>query len=297
MLSNPPHMSGSHARHRQHRRQNSTPSAFDAVRIAPLPNLQQRRPVSHRRGLSLDVRAHPQLAPAPTPRALGQEYAAVGITPNHPGPAPVPHHVLQEGHQQRTARAGPGPSQSQPTFRTQHDSDPFLLSPQVAAQSVLFPGALSGQGQNIHGLSYAPYSGPPGLMDGSVNLNSSGIDPSREFDFFAADSALSTPSFMTFPDSSPAGTGPGWISETETASTHSRRSSRRISNSIMDKVAKFEAMLDEGLDGLPRRPSTPTGQTDAGMLITPRASSRMTNWQNTDSRCKTSSLKRQFKCQ
>ncbi len=113
-------------------------------------------------------------------------------------------------------------------------------------------------------------------MEGSVNLSGSAIDPSREFEFFATDSALSTPSFMTFPDSSPAGTGPGWISETETASTHSRRSSRRISNGILDKVAKFEAMLDEGLDGLPRRPSTPTAQADAGMLLTPRASSPTT---------------------
>jgi hypothetical protein len=133
MLSNPPQMSGLHARHRQHRRQNSTPSAFDAVKIAPLPNIQQRRPVSHRRGLSLDVRAHPQLAPAPTPTALRPEYMAVSITPNNPGQPTTPQHALREAPHHSPARPGP----SQPTFTGPNESDAFLISPQVAAQNGL----------------------------------------------------------------------------------------------------------------------------------------------------------------
>ncbi|GJC91524.1 C2H2 transcription factor swi5 [Colletotrichum higginsianum] len=74
---------------------------------------------------------------------------------------------------------------------------------------------------------------------------------SKDFELFASDSALSTPSFMNFGDT--PGTPQGWISEGETAST--RRSSRRISNGIMDRVAKFETM---GMEM--QRPMTPPHQ-------------------------------------
>jgi regulatory protein SWI5 len=115
----------------------------------------------------------------------------------------------------------------------------------------------------LHSLSFDPYSGSLGLFDRSVNrLGDTNIDASGNMDFFGPESALSTPSFITFPDSSPAGTCPGWISETETGSSHSRRSSRRISNGIMDKVAKFEAM-GSGLDV--SRPCTPQNQIGNGM--------------------------------
>ncbi|KAK4040784.1 hypothetical protein C8A01DRAFT_15384 [Parachaetomium inaequale] len=250
-------MSGLHSRQRQHRRQNSTPSAFDAVKIAPLPNLQQRRPVSHRRGLSLDTRG-PPLAPAPTTTTLRQEYIPVGIPATTPGPATTPQHVLRETQQQRTAR----PGLSQPTFTEQDSSDGFLISPQVTPQSRRFTSAVPGQGQlaDLHGIPFDPYSASLGLFERSVSrLSGNGIDPSREFEFFSPDSALSTPSFMTFPDSSPGGTCHGWGSETETASTHSRRSSRRISNGIMDKIAKFEAM-GSGFEGSSERPCTPSSQ-------------------------------------
>lgn len=263
MLSNPPQMSALHSRHRQHRRQNSTPSAFDAVKIAPLPDLRQRRPTSHRRGLSLDIRGqHPQpLAPAP-PTATRQEYVATTMTTN-PGPTIKPQHVLRESQQQRTIRSG----HSQPAFTEQNNSDIFLLSPQVTPQTHLYPSSLPGQGQltDVSGLPFEPYPSSLGLFDrAAANLNGNGIDPPQEFEFFTADSALSTPTFMTFPESSPAETGQGWISESETASTHSRRSSRRISNGILDKVAKFEAMRN-GQETLPQRPCTPDGQTSNGM--------------------------------
>lgn len=264
MLSNPPHMSGLHSRHRQHRRQNSTPSAFDAVKIAPLPDLRQRRPTSHRRGLSLDMRAQHQqpLAPAPPATTMRQEYVATNMATNQ-APTAKPQHALRESQQQRTARAGP----SQHTFTQHNDNDVFLLSPQVAPQTHLYPSALPGQGQlaDVSGLPFEPYPNSLGLFDrGVANLNGNGIELPQEFEFFSADSALSTPTFMTFPDSSPAATGQGWVSEGETASTHSRRSSRRISNGILDKVAKFEAM-GNGPDALPQRPCTPDGQTPNGM--------------------------------
>lgn len=255
-------MSGLHSRQRQHRRQNSTPSAFDAVKIAPLPNLQQRRPMSaHRRGLSLDTRGQ-QLAPAPTMAAMRHEYMPVSISAANPGQATTPQHVLREAQQQRTAR----PDHSQPTFTPQNNSDNFLISPQVTPQSQRFTNILPGQDQmgDIHGLPFDQYSTSLALFERSASRLSNSIDPSRDFEFFGPDSALSTPSFMTFPESSPAPTSQGWHSETETASTHSRRSSRRISNGIMDKIAKFEAM-GGGFEGSTERPCTPNDQITNGM--------------------------------
>ncbi|KAH6623332.1 hypothetical protein F5144DRAFT_518321, partial [Chaetomium tenue] len=250
MLSNPPKMSGLHARQRQHRRQNSTPSAFDAVAIAPLPNLQQRRPVSHRRGLSLDTRAQP-LAPAPANTTVRRGYVPLAMQQsNSPGPATRPQQVLRGAPQQRASR----PGLSQNTFTEQNNTDNFLISPQVTPQSRRFTNAVPGQGPltEAHGLPFEAYPRSLAPFERTINqLNGTGIDPAREFDFFGPDSALSTPSFMTFPDSSPGGEGQGWGSETETASTHSRRSSRRVS-------AKFQAA--EGGFEPSGRPCTPSGQ-------------------------------------
>lgn len=190
----------------------------------------------------------------------------VSIAPNNPGPAATtPQQALQDTQHQSPARPGP----SQATFiRGPTDGDPFLISPQVAAQNALFPSALSGPGQipDLHNLSFVPYAESLAALESAVSLNGSSVDPARDLEFFSAESGLSTPSFLTFPDSSPAGLGPGWVSESETASTHSRRSSRRISNGILDKVAKFEA-LGTGPDSLPSRPCTPHDQTDDGTLL------------------------------
>ena len=257
-------MSGLHSRQRQHRRQNSTPSAFDAVKIAPLPSgFQQQRPqhMSHRRGLSLDTRRQ-QLAPRTTTAAPRQNFTAVSRPTTNPGLATAPQHILRESQPQRAVR--------QPTFSDasphlqQDDADAFLLSPQVTPQSQRFINALSDQGQmaEMNGLSFDAYL-TLDMMKSPTFANNSAVDPSREFEFFNSGSALSTPTFMTFPDSSPASTGQGWISESETASTHSRRSSRRISNGIMDKIAKFEA-LGNGIDTSLQRPTTPSSQSVDG---------------------------------
>jgi regulatory protein SWI5 len=82
---------------------------------------------------------------------------------------------------------------------------------------------------------------------------------SEDLEFFASDSALSTPTFLTFGDASAdVASQQGWISEGETAST--RRTSRRISNGIMDRVAKYENMV--GPDAV-QRPLTPPNQNAA----------------------------------
>ncbi|KAM7193973.1 metallothionein expression activator [Rhypophila sp. PSN 637] len=265
MLSNPPQVSGLHSRQRQHRRQNSTPSAFEAVKIAPLPNFQQQRQsVSHRRGLSLDTRR--QQPPPPITTTLRQDYTTrPSTTTTNPGLSTTPQHVLREAQQQRIARPGHG----QPDNSNNHFSDDFLMSPHgTAPLHPQFMDAMAAQGQmtDLSGLSFDSYMGPLSAMMKKSQASfaaSNSINQPQEFDFFGPDSALSTPTFMTFPDASPAGSGQGWISEGETASTHTRRTSRRISNGIIDKVAKFEAMVNS-MDASAQRPATPPGHNMNG---------------------------------
>ncbi|KAL2163283.1 hypothetical protein VTH06DRAFT_5339 [Thermothelomyces fergusii] len=92
------------------------------------------------------------------------------------------------------------------------------------------------------------------------------MEPVPDFDFFNSDAALSTPSFINFPESSPGGPNQGWGSESETASTHSRRSSRRISNGDLGAVSG--AFRDS------ERPCTPSSQLGTGCFShTPTAAS------------------------
>jgi len=118
---------------------------------------------------------------------------------------------------------------------------------------------------DLSGLPFDAYMGP---MNGMMKKNQASFASNnamnqaqvQEFEFFGPDSALSTPTFMTFPDTSPAGSGQGWISEGETTSAHARRNSRRISNGILDKVAKFESMVNSNsMDASAQRPATPPG--------------------------------------
>ncbi|KAI2635657.1 hypothetical protein GGS26DRAFT_508307 [Hypomontagnella submonticulosa] len=252
MLSNPP-QSGLHARNRQHRRQNSTPTGYDTMKIATnLPNMhqhhqhQQRSRMSHRRGMSLDTRRQQQQMQSPT-IPIRQEFTTVSNATNNTGSI-TPQHVLREAQQQRMARPGP-----QQAYANLASDENYLMSPHGTPRTQSF------EGQGFGNL--------PNQQDMQVNLDmfnesmnaimkknqesfSSNMTASQDFDQFPS-SALSTPTFMEFHDS-PTG-GPGWISEGETAST--RRNSRRISNGIMDRVSKFENM---GLEV--QRPLTPPRQ-------------------------------------
>ncbi|KAA8566663.1 hypothetical protein EYC84_009201 [Monilinia fructicola] len=76
MLSNP--TNNLQNRHRQHRRQNSTPTAFDAVKANNLPPVQRH---AHRRGMSLDTR----------PRPIQQQDQSVTAETRSPGPAAISH--------------------------------------------------------------------------------------------------------------------------------------------------------------------------------------------------------------
>ncbi|KAI1377933.1 hypothetical protein F4677DRAFT_413935 [Hypoxylon crocopeplum] len=256
MLSNPPH-GGLQARSRQHRRQNSTPTGFETMKIATnLPNMhphqqQQRARMSHRRGMSLDTRRQQlqqrqQQMQSPT-IPTRQEFSTVSNPTNNTG-SMTPQHVLREAQQQRIARPGP-----QQAYANLASDDTYLISPHGTPRTQDFEGQGFGNLPNQHNMQINL-----DMYNASMNVVikkdqesfSNNMSASQDFDQFPS-SALSTPTLMNFQDS-PTG-GPGWISEGETSST--RRSSRRISNGIMDRVSKFESM---GLEV--QRPLTPPRQ-------------------------------------
>ncbi|KAF4775425.1 hypothetical protein HER10_EVM0010350 [Colletotrichum scovillei] len=255
MLSNNPQTSNLHARHRAHRRQNSTPTAFEAVKIQPLPpNVQRQRALGHRRGLSLDTRR--------------QDFAPVSMTTNT-GLA-QPQHVLREAQQQRI-QARPGPRQQahlrqhsqqqihrrQQMYMASNDHENYLMSPHGTPQAQRFDATCFDSSP----IQYNQYGQQMNdMMAKGQQVYGANMGGNKDFELFGSDSALSTPSFMNFSDT--PNTPQGWISEDETAST--RRSSRRISNGIMDRVNKFETMGVEQM----QRPMTPPHQ-DANNYFPP----------------------------
>ncbi|KAI0401933.1 hypothetical protein F4802DRAFT_578348 [Xylaria palmicola] len=247
MLSNPP-TSGLHARHRQHRRQNSTPTTSGQMKIAPnLPAIQpstlrpQQQPrVSHRRGMSLDTRRQ-MLS-----HAL-QEYTMVSNT-NNTGSATTPQRVVREAQQQCIAR--PGPQQAYANLATDEN---YLVSPSATPLVQCFDQQWSDGLPGLPDMSmpFDMYGGPMNVMLKKTDYHSN-PNPSQ-FEVYPQ-STISTPTMMQFPDN-PMGT-PGWMSEDEM--TSSRRGSRRVSNGIMDRVNKFENMSHELL----QRPLTPPMQNE-----------------------------------
>lgn len=270
MLSAPP-PAGLQARQRQHRRQHSTPNAFDAMKIAgnnlpshmqphqqvhqqqqqhqqqPQPQQQQsgRSRVSHRRGMSLDTRRQQMQSPS----AFRQEFHNTVSEHTNTGLKP-PQHVQRETQQQRLARPG-----SQQAYANLASDENYLISPHAAPQ--------------LSGFDFDGLSGPPGMnmsfdmsygsMNSMMKKNqesySDNLTASHDFELYPS-STMSTPTFMSFSES--PGGAPAWVSEGE--SGHSRRNSRRISGGIMDRVVKFETM---GIEDL-QRPLTPPQQNATG---------------------------------
>ncbi|KAG8409715.1 Metallothionein expression activator [Metarhizium acridum] len=240
MLPNPP--TGVHARQRQHRRQNSTPSALEGVNISPLPSANNRRQAAaHRRGLSLDIRRQ-QTAP----QTARQDFNQVRMTTNNTGLANTSqHHVLPEAQQQRT-QARPGPNQMQYASMVTNSNESFLISPHGTPQTQRFAPS------SCFDTSTGRFSYPAHL-DMMMRKNQenyyNNMVESGSFDLYSNNSALSTPTFMNFSDS-PA--GQVWSADDAT----SRRNSRRISDGIMERVNKFESM---GIEEV-QRPTTPPNQ-------------------------------------
>jgi len=105
MLSNPnPSLQ---QRHRLHRRQNSTPTAFEAMKVPNLPAQALQRRQSHRRGQSLDQRS-------PQRQQSLQGDQSVSIT--NQGSQSYQQHILRETQQQRLAPPGQQQGRQQSTI-------------------------------------------------------------------------------------------------------------------------------------------------------------------------------------
>lgn len=158
------------------------------------------------------------------------------------------HHILREAQQQRI-QARPGPQQLQYVSMASDDSENFLISPHSTPQSQRFDASCF----DDMPVEF-PYDSGQWNMIMQKNHESfaNNMAESKNFDLYSNDSALSTPTFMNFPDS-PA--GKAWSTCDDAAS---RRNPRRISNGIMERVSKFENM---GM-GDPQRPTTPINQNE-----------------------------------
>ncbi|KAJ6440972.1 C2H2 transcription factor Swi5 [Purpureocillium lavendulum] len=209
-----------HARQKQHRRQNSTPSAFEGVKMPALPNSSSQRQAAghqhHRRGLSLDTRRQHHQQDHKQQQQQQQQQQ---------------HHSSQQHYASALASS---------------DSENYLISPRDTPQSHRFdPASCFDAGAVPFGAYDAQLSL---MMQKNQESYSSNMTDGKEFDLYTNDSALSTPTFMHFPDSP---SGQGWSSEGA-----SRRGSRRISNGIAERVTRFESMSMEEL----QRPMTPPNQ-------------------------------------
>lgn len=141
------------------------------------------------------------------------------------------------------------------------ENNNYLLSPHGTPQRQRFVNVMpSGRPVEDMSMAFGPYLGQ---MDAMMQKSQHGYGaaPGHDFELYGPDGAFPTPTFLTFADVSPGQSPQGWISEGEI--TSSRRSSRRISNGILERVAKFENMGPDPIQV--GRPYTPPGQNDDGM--------------------------------
>ncbi|OBT89219.1 hypothetical protein VE02_04271 [Pseudogymnoascus sp. 03VT05] len=217
MLSNPKNLQ----RHRQHRRQQSTPTAYDAPKVPTLPTNQKN--ASHRRGMSLDQR-----------RRQSPTQDTVSIT--NQGLYDNQQHILQETQKHRLARQGQQPTR----FFNPTNDENYLLSPLVTPQRKNFDiGCIDAYGAPGKRASYSAYPEPINSLN-RVNEDAH----ARNSQFAGNDSLLyqdeeTTPS--AYVDFSMAFDGLQ-AQESWNATIKPNRSShsRRISGSIADRVAQYE---------------------------------------------------------
>ncbi|KAL3426347.1 metallothionein expression activator [Phlyctema vagabunda] len=234
MLSNP--ISNLQTRQRQHRRQNSTPTAFEAVKVPTLPNIQRHG--AHRRGMSLDQRR----------RQSPTQERPVSITTNQ-GYQSTPQHILRETQQQRLVRPGQ-------QYQQHYDNDEnYKSSPAVTPHRQSFDaGCMSTfEGQR----TASPYQ-YPGHFNSTMPVDPSAFNGGNDFNLYAADGNLTPSAFLDFSQFD------GLPGASHSASS-SKRSSRRISGGILDRVAQFETMAMKA-----ERPITPPNQNASGYFpLTP----------------------------
>jgi regulatory protein SWI5 len=225
MLSNP--TNNLHNRQRQHRRQNSTPNAFEPVKVSNLPNIQRHG--GHRRGMSLDTRRRQ----SPLQDNM--------VSNTNPGFQTTPQHILRETQQQRLARPG------QQFVQFDNDEN-YLSSPNVTPQRQSFDTGCTNQYREpMHQHQYS-YSGPINTV---IGLNSNNFNAGHDFNLFASEGPMTPSAYLDF------SAGFETASQGSNSGHHSRRSSagRRISGGIVDRVAQFESLAIQS-PGIPR-PLTP----------------------------------------
>ncbi|KAI8670851.1 hypothetical protein NCS57_00558200 [Fusarium keratoplasticum] len=221
--------SACHAQIRQHRRQNSTPSGFEGANVPNrLPRNVRQAAQGHRRGLSLDIRGHHNMASPATRQAY------VSTNTNNAG-------LVNYTQEQFRARAGSHQNPYTNLTAAANASESYLTSQQAQSFEPFDPSSMSFQ-------SYNPEL--DALLGRGQAAYADNMSAGKGFDVFDNSSAFSTPTFANFAESPSA---PGWVSEGDTSST--RRNSRRMSNDLMDRADRF----DLNVDGLPR-PMTPPNQ-------------------------------------
>lgn len=244
MLSNPTNL---HQRQRQHRRQKSTPTVFDAPKVPLLPNIVTNG--HHRRGMSLDQRR--RRLPSP------QENKTVSTTNN--GFHQTQQHILREAQQQRLAR--PGQQQQVPRHNRINDEN-YLISPLASPQSHCFDSGFVGSYGDFqpNQPTHAPYSAQIHTpVKAEPNVSSRNNYFRDEDPILFPDDGLPS-AYMDFSGVLEEDAGQeNW--GTIRPSTRPS-SSRRVSGGIADRVAVFESMIGEQLCS---RPITPPMQHASSM--------------------------------
>ena len=230
MLSNP--TTNLQNRQRQHRRQNSTPSAFEPVKVNSLPTIQRHG--SHRRGMSLDTRRRRQTPPQDN----------TGRNTNNLGYQTTQQHIVQEAQQHRLARQGQ-------QFATYDNDENYLHSPIVTQRRQLSDTGCTTHYEEDDNASQYTYSGPVNM---TININPSNFNGANDFSLFSNDGSLTPSAFLDFSAGFEHSN-----SDMPSSENHSRRSSggRRISGGIVDRVTRFEQLASQLSE---KRPMTPPNQ-------------------------------------
>jgi regulatory protein SWI5 len=235
MLSNP--TKTLHNRQRQHRRQNSTPTAFDPVKTNNLPNTQQKHG-AHRRGMSLDQRR----------RQTPPQDVMVSTT-NLGYQTTQQQHILRETQQQRPVRPGQH-------FNLDNDEN-YLSSPAITPQRQSFDAGYINYGERAHAQTQYHCSGP---INGLAYVDPNNFTGTNDFDLFAPEGQLTPSAYLDFSTSFDN------TNALPNGGNGSRRSSggRRISDGILGRVAQFENMTLQS----PQRPITPPNQNVSSKNVT-----------------------------
>jgi regulatory protein SWI5 len=227
MLSNP--TKTLHNRQRQHRRQNSTPTAFDPVKTNNLQNIHQKHG-AHRRGMSLDQRR----------RTTPPQDVTVSST-NLGYQTTQQQHILRETQQQRLVRPGQH-------FNIDNDEN-YLSSPAITPQRQSFDAGYINYGERVQSQPQYNCSGP---IDGLTYVDPSSFTGANDFNLFAVDGQLTPSAYLDFSTAFDNAT------RMPNGNSGSRRSSagRRISGGILSRVDQFENMALQSS----QRPITPPNQ-------------------------------------